>query len=251
MSDLIIRAVDGKTDERLVSLWLAAFSSDPFDYVESFLSHLPEDAITLIGECDGKPVTMLFLLASAARFRGINYPVRYLYAGCTHPDYRGRGYYRELMSAAADKVAELNENAIYLHPADDILTATYLRLGYKTGICSSKPQDGVVSQSLCPFVDTYLRYRVGVIDELSTQTVFWNTNELTTRFFVTDAVSRQAKMYVDDSGVALTHGKAILESLDSQNVKGEDKFCLWLPINDTPLIQLMDEYGGLTGLVGE
>ena len=66
---------------------------------------------------------MLFLLPGNAVFRGRSYSVRYLYAGCTHPEFRGHGYYRQLMVAAAQKVEEMGEHAIFLHPADDVLTA--------------------------------------------------------------------------------------------------------------------------------
>ena len=251
MSKFVIRTLDGKADNRLTSLWLASFPNDPIDYVEGFLAHLPQDTVTMVGECNGEPATMLFLLPAKARFRGELYPVRYLYAGCTHPDYRGRGYYRELMSAAAVKVAELNENAIYLHPADDMLTATYQRLGYKVGIGSCQSQKDTEWQSVFSSVDEYVHLRRHLIKQLSQKSVFWDANEQTTRFIIADAVSRNAQMFRDNKGVALMHNNKIIESLSLAEQKSNDAFCLWLPISSSPLTDLMNEFGGSTGLVGD
>lgn len=251
MSKFVTRIADGKADKRLTSLWLTSFPNDSIDYVEGFLAHLPQDTVTMVGECNGEPATMLFLLPAKARFRGELYPVRYLYAGCTHPDYRGRGYYRELMSAAAVKVAELNENAIYLHPADDMLTATYQRLGYKAGICGCQLQKSAEWQSVSSSVDEYVHHRENLINQLSRKSVFWDTNEQTVRFFIADAVSGNAQMFRDDNGVALMHDDKIIESLSLAGLKSNDAFCLWLPINSSSLADLMNEFGGNTGLVGE
>lgn len=250
MTDLHIRTVDGKTDERLLSLWLAAFPSDSADYVRGFLRHLPDNAITLVGECDGKPVAMLFLLASEACFRGVRYPVRYLYAGCTHSDYRGRGYYRELMNAAADIVSERKENAIFLHPADDKLTQTYQRLGYKAGIGASNSQKCATTP--CRTIDAYLKQRADVIQKCSKDVVFWNVGESTLRYFVQDAVDRNAQMFIEDNATALLVDNHIIESITSHSTTVvDDRFCLWLPMDNTPLVSLMEQHGGQTGIIGD
>ncbi len=251
MSDLIIRVIEKNHAEQLTLLWQSAFPSDPPDYIVSFFAHLPTNSVTLAGECDGKLVTMLFLLPAEARFRKNAYPVRYLYAGCTHPRYRGRGYYRELMAAAAQIVSAMGEHAIYLHPADDMLTATYQRLGYRVGIFGGERSQPDETMPACQAVDEYMRKRDKLIDRISQDAVFWNTAKDTTRFFVSDAVSRGARMSADVGSVELTISGAVIESVNGDcSCKGED-YCLWLPIGDTPLTALMTKYDGVTGLVGD
>ena len=90
-----------------------------------------------------------------------------------------------------------------------------------------------------------------MIKQLSQKSVFWDANEQTTRFIIADAVSRNAQMFRDNKGVALMHNNKIIESLSLAEQKSNDAFCLWLPISSSPLTDLMNEFGGSTGLVGD
>lgn len=250
MSELTIRRIEEKPAKQLFELWRAAFPSDPPDYTDGFFAHLPQDAITLAGEYDGNVVTMLFLLPAEARFRGKHYPVRYLYAGCTHPQHRGNGYYRELMAAAAQVVASIGECAIYLHPADERLTDTYKRLGYRSGIfgfCAKIDNP----MTVCTSANTYIQKRNEIIDRVSRDAVFWNVKDASTRFFVADASARGAKMTHSDNGVELSFENATIELINTDGQRENADYCLWLPIGNTPLMTLMKEYDGITGLVGD
>ncbi len=251
MSDLSISCIENTAAQRLKELWQSAFPSDPEDYIDGFFAHLLSDAVTMVGECDKKAVTMLFLLPADARFCGKSYPVRYLYAGCTHPAYRGRGYYRELMTAAAQTVARMGEHAIYLHPADDQLTATYQRLGYRTGICGSDRCQIMLDLPGCSSVGEYLARRRELVDRVSKNAVIWNPNEAVTRFFVTDAVARGAIMSADSARITLSFGETTVETLSADLSGEDDRYCLWLPIGDTPLSALMEKHAAFTGLVGD
>lgn len=251
MSDLHIRRIEANHTELLTELWRSAFPGDPSEFIESFFLHLPKNSVTLAGECDGELVTMLFLLPAEARFRGKAYPVRYLYAGCTHPRYRGRGYYRELMAVAAQAVSALDEQAIYLHPADDMLTVTYQRLGYRVGIFGGEHSHANKTSLACEAVDDYMQKRDKLINFISQNTVFWNTAEEVTRFFVADAVARGVRMSVDEDCVELALNNTVIESVTSDYSHKNKDYCLWLPIGDTPLTALMADYDGVTGLVGD
>ncbi len=251
MSDLIIRCIKGNRAEQLTELWRSAFPSDPVNFIDGFFAHLPQDAVTMVGEIDEKAVTMLFLLPAVARFQEKSYPVRYLYAGCTHPLYRGRGYYRELMLAAAQAVAAMGEYAIYLHPADEKLTAAYQRLGYRAGIFGADHYRAESEPSVYQTVSEYLIRRTAIIERLSQNTIIWNTNEDVTRFFVTDAVAHGARMLGGDESAALVLHDHVIESLSENRSREDNTFCLWLPIGDTPLSALMEKYDGFTGLVGD
>ncbi len=119
---------------RMKHLWSLVFTEDPPEFVGAFfdiIDPMAECCCALIGD---ELVSMLFLLPANASNELQTYSVRYLYAGCTHPAFRGHGLYSELM-AFAEKQAKLNEAvAIYLHPASASLFDYYTRLGYRRGI---------------------------------------------------------------------------------------------------------------------
>lgn len=251
MSDLDIRRIDVNLAEQLTELWRAAFPNDPSDYIDSFFAGLPQDAVTLAGESNGEIATMLFLLPAEARFCGEIYPVRYLYAGCTHPLHRGQGYYRELLAIAAQTVAAIGENAIYLHPADEKLTATYKRLGYRPGIFGGNCVKTNEKLHTCSTVDEYMQKRDELIGRISQSAVFWNTSADITRFFVADATSRGAAMVYNDDRAELSFENTVIESIRTDSSRENGDYCLWLPIGDSPLMDLMGKFEGVTGLVGD
>lgn len=250
MPELKIHRIANERTPQLVELWHAAFPTDPQDYIDNFFAHLPQDTVTLVGECDDSVVTMLFLLPAEARFRDKRYAVRYLYAGCTHPLHRGHGYYRELMLAAAQTVAAMGEDAIYLHPADERLTDTYKRLGYHAGVFRSNTSTPLPMTNLAT-VDAYLQNRRKIIDHVSQNTVFWDVKGDSLHFFVSDAVSRGATMFCNDTCVALTFEHTTIESIGKSTQRDNADHCLWLPIGDASLVSLMNEFNGITGLVGD
>ncbi len=251
MAELNIHRINDDHLRRLLPLWSAAFPYDPSDFAQGFLTNLPQDTIALTGECDGDLATMLFLLPAEARFRDEIYPVRYLYAGCTHPRYRGCGYYHELMAAAARVVAAMGENAIYLHPADDKLTETYKRFGYRAGIFRGSSPENRLQMPIGYASEAYLEKRRALTKRISDRTVYWNTDDSITRFFLTDAVARGAEMRMDDNGLCLSHNDMVIESINADLSREDKDYCLWLPIGDTPLTALMEQYDGITGLVGD
>ena len=251
MSDLLIHRAEMDRPEEMASLWCAAFPGDPQEYVLDFLTDLPRETVALIGEHNDRIVTMLFLLPARARFRDATYPVRYLYAGCTHPQYRGRGYYQQLMTAAARTVEAMGENGIYLHPADAALTTTYKRMGYRSGIFGGSPAVWPRDLCVCDTIDDYLQQREQISKRLADHTVIWETADSITRRFVSDAVSAGARMAADTDCIQLTLNDNVLEALCVDGHYTNNDYCLWLPINNTPLAALMTAYSGFTGLVGD
>ncbi len=131
---LQIKAASNKDIHALIDLWMCCFTEDEEDYPRDFLGLVDLPTQACVGFSDGKPVTMLFLLPATARCGKECRRVRYLYAGCTHPDYRRRGYYEELMAHALLRVNQWGEEAIYLYPAKRSLVTYYERLGYRGGI---------------------------------------------------------------------------------------------------------------------
>lgn len=120
--------------DSVLSLWAVCFPEDGEEYPRRFLQIVDMSSQVCLGCVNGSPVAMLFLLPATAKLEERVWPVRYLYAGCVHPAYRRHGYYKQLLSFAAEIAAKQGAAAIYLHPADDGLFGYYATCGYRKGI---------------------------------------------------------------------------------------------------------------------
>lgn len=120
--------------DNILSLWMTCFAEDGEEYPRRFLQIVDFPSQVCLGCVDGSPVSMLFLLPAIAQLGERVWPVRYLYAGCTHPSCRRHGYYKQLLAFAAEIAAKQGAAAIYLHPADDSLFGYYETCGYLKGI---------------------------------------------------------------------------------------------------------------------
>ncbi len=250
MTDFTIKQYSLERTGVFIELWCTCFSEDAPEYVERFLNHLPHDTIILVGETEKKPVTMLFLLPATADFRDRSYAVRYLYAGCTHPKYRGRGYYRQLMAFAAKTVHRIGECGIFLHPADERLTKMYERLGYIRGIDGGGTQPSFDNFQRISVSAYYAKRQSAVFDTQSTAVV-WKLNKATTHFFFEEAIKFDSQIYANGTTVALVADGKILERFPRTAIIKNSAFCLWLPTNETDLLTYMQNFGGITGNIGD
>ena len=83
----------------LTDLWQTCFGDDD-DYIGAFMRSRFVPERTLIGREDGKICSALYLLDGKVRIAGEAFDAAYLYAACTHPDFRSRGYMGELLRFA-------------------------------------------------------------------------------------------------------------------------------------------------------
>ncbi len=81
------------------ALWKQCFG-DSDAYLDLFFSKLGGDDTTFLYNAGGKAVGHLQLLDVAFASRAHLYPANYVFAACTHPDYRGRGVMKELRSSS-------------------------------------------------------------------------------------------------------------------------------------------------------
>ena len=116
----------------LKSLWKQCFPDDTDSFIDAFFGVVP--VTRCLVACKGEPLSVLFLLTATVAYKDTTIPVRYLYAGCTHPEHRRQGIYEKLISYAGMYAASAGAAAIYLHPADDSLREYYKMRGYRDGI---------------------------------------------------------------------------------------------------------------------
>lgn len=136
-------------DSTLLPLFSSCFDTPP-DEAARILAALAPDAFSLISSPDGhRPVSQGILIPlHLGDFAGF-----YLYALCTHPDYRGKGYLRRLLSAARSFVAAKGRSFLALIPANAALCATYERAGFTQSIGLHASADGSRFSLRLPPVD--------------------------------------------------------------------------------------------------
>ena len=114
----------------LTDLWQTCFGDDD-DYIGAFMRSRFVPEHTLIGREDGKICSALYLLDGKVRIAGEAFDAAYLYAACTHPDFRSRGYMGELLCSAESLCRDSGLDYICLVPAEDSLFDYYSRFGYR------------------------------------------------------------------------------------------------------------------------
>ena len=104
----------------LIALWRTCFGDDE-EYISAFMRARFVPERTLVGREDGRICSVLYLLDGKVRIAGEAFEAAYLYAACTHPDFRSRGCMGELLRAAESLCRDLGLDYICLVPAEDSL----------------------------------------------------------------------------------------------------------------------------------
>lgn len=113
---------------KLKNLYLLCFTDDAEDDAEILFKNVLNKA-KCISEYNqsGEPIAMLFLMDSNIIFNGTPFPYYYLYAACTHPEYRGKGIMGKLLAQAKQEAIKNNKDGIFLKPANKSLFDFYAK----------------------------------------------------------------------------------------------------------------------------
>lgn len=111
--------------EDVINLWIHAFG-DTREYVEFFLDNCP-DYVCVEYFVEDKPVSQLFLLDGELASE----KCKYLYAACTHKNYRRRGIMEELIEFTKSYCKDNNCSSIFLVPASESLYSYYSKFGFE------------------------------------------------------------------------------------------------------------------------
>lgn len=117
--------------EDIAKIWRMTFL-DSDEYINNFLKMMYEPEHTIVSRCDGKVVSMLFLLHAQFVIKGIPYSAYYVYAAATHPDYQNMGYMSKTLNKAIEVAKNRNIDFLTLVPAEDWLFDYYGRFGFLT-----------------------------------------------------------------------------------------------------------------------
>lgn len=109
--------------ELLSEIWKTCFN-DSEEYISLFYTKNFDRIAVPVYCVNGKPVSMMHILDSKFVFPGGYQDARLLYAGGTLPEYRGRGFFRELLINAC-RMADAEGFAAFFKPATASLEKFY------------------------------------------------------------------------------------------------------------------------------
>lgn len=109
-------------------LYLLCFKEDTEEDAELLFKNVLSKA-KMISENNenGQPIAMLFLMDASIVENGTSFDYYYLYAACTHPDYRGRGIMAGLLEKAKQTAIQNHKLGVFLKPANPPLFKFYAK----------------------------------------------------------------------------------------------------------------------------
>lgn len=124
---------------------------DHESFINLFFNYKYENN-ALIYEIDGEIVSFAFLLSAHIQIDNNKYPITYLYACATKPEFRGKGYMKDILEEAYKIACSRNEVGIFLLPANESLYYFYEKnnftIYFHKTIVHYKPSQIQISTSL-------------------------------------------------------------------------------------------------------
>ncbi|HOU11132.1 MAG TPA: GNAT family N-acetyltransferase [Clostridiales bacterium] len=121
-----------ETDQAdIAQLWAVCFG-DSAEYIAHFLKKRFSASRCLVFRDSGQIVSMMFLLEGRLQTAGRQRTAYYIYAACTHPQYRNRGIMAALIERAREEASALGAGALCLVPSEASLFDYYARFGFRT-----------------------------------------------------------------------------------------------------------------------
>lgn len=126
---MIVSTASNNDISELSTLWQICFG-DTEQYISAFMEDCFEPRNTVTVRENGVICSALYLLRGRVRISGEYFTAAYLYAACTHPDYRSKGFMGKALRFAEKLCADEGLDYICLVPAEDSLFDYYSSFGY-------------------------------------------------------------------------------------------------------------------------
>lgn len=125
----MIHFADDSTKQAVRDMWKICFG-DSDAYMDIYFNHKYRNENTLIYIEDKKPVASLQMLLFEFTFHGSEISIAYLSGLCTLPNYRSRGYMKQLLLKSYHVAKEREIPLIILVPQDKGVMSYYERFGF-------------------------------------------------------------------------------------------------------------------------
>ena len=126
----MIKFADYNDREQIKDLWHICFK-DEYSYINCFLDNIftENNCIVYLND-DGKIISQLFLIDGSLKTEKGVFKSYYLYAACSHPDFRNRGIMGQLIDYSKKYALENGYRYICLVPAAEHLFDYYSRFSF-------------------------------------------------------------------------------------------------------------------------
>lgn len=125
----MIQFADHASRQQVREMWKTVFG-DPDDYMAVYFRHKYRDENTLIYMVGDKAAASLQMLPYGFTFCGSEIPVYYLSGVSTLPEFRNRGFVRQLLEKSFDVAARNGVPLMLLVPQEEWLLEFYDRFGF-------------------------------------------------------------------------------------------------------------------------
>ncbi len=116
--------------KKLKELWKTAFDDCKESLDFFFEKTVSPDRVLAIFK-DGKPISALYMLESEIIKDEKTYSAYYIYAVCTHPEFRGKGLMKKLFQELFKVAKSRNIDYLFLVPDEEYLFNIYKKLGFQ------------------------------------------------------------------------------------------------------------------------
>ena len=117
--------------DELKLLWSICFS-DTQEFIDNYFDSLFEPCDVIVARENGKIVSMATIHKVEYVEKDRSKPCGYVYAVATRPEYRGKGYFKKVMSFAKKEAKKRGFIGLVTVPATQELDKLYKKIGYKT-----------------------------------------------------------------------------------------------------------------------
>ncbi len=177
--------------EDVIDLWVKCFG-DTREYVEFFLDNCP-GYVCVEYLVEDKLVSQLFLLEGELASE----KCKYLYAACTHKDFRRQGIMEELIEFTKKYCADEKYSAIFLVPASENLYTYYSKFGFVASFLKKefviKNKFETLSESSEVDIDTAIEIKKQLLEKIN---CFSFTDEVM-KYTVKEHIFNGGKVYAN------------------------------------------------------
>lgn len=191
--------------ELLKALWQTAFD-DTKESLDSFFKKTVSPQRVLVAFENEKPVSALYMLESEILIEEKACSAYYIYAVCTHPDYRGKGLMKSLFNELFKVAKSRGIDYLFLVPEEEYLFNVYAKLGFENGFSYSEKEllkrDFNDINKIKTELLTYKKYR-DVIKKHNKNVPVAALKESTFNSFFNSVSGEVKTVFVENEGYAL------------------------------------------------
>ena len=122
----------------LKTMWKHCFPSDTEQFISFYFDEIYKNEETLLYLIDDQPIASLQIIPYTIRIGNTIHSAGYISGTMTHPDYRKRGYMRELLTVSFDEMEKKGYDYTFLIPEKEELIDMYAKFGFR--LCEPNPE---------------------------------------------------------------------------------------------------------------